>query len=168
MKQYLWLYAAWSVLLAANLACTSCAMDTAPSYCVVFPALPDTWREVLGEPRWRVVWISPQGEQTLESDGKDAPLVDPLIEWTTPVIAYPFWPERGIRADMMKPAGALFPLDVNGGTIKLSWQGGVEAFIYKELASTPPEATSGTPRRPQYFNWPRFRELLTEIGRAHV
>jgi hypothetical protein len=61
---------------------------------------------------------------------------------------------------MMKPAGALFPLDVDGVTIKLSWQGGVEAFIYWELAMRP-EATSGTPRHPQYFNWPRFRELLT-------
>jgi hypothetical protein len=160
MKQYLWLCAAGFVPLAATPGLASCSLGSESLYRVVFPAIPDAWREMLGEPRWRVEWISARGEQKLESDGKDALFIDPLAEWTTPVIAYPFWPERGIRADVMKPAGALFPLDAEGGELKLSWRGGVEVFIYWELASV--DETIGTPRRPHFFNWPRFRELLAD------
>jgi hypothetical protein len=161
MKQNCKLYAAHPIVLAVLFACTSCAIDAAPSYRVVLPSLPAAWSEILGEPCWRIEWLSPHGRQTLEIAETDAPLVDPLIEWTTPITAYPFWPGRGIRADMMKPAGALFPLDIDGATIKLSWQGGVEAFIYWQLAARLEDA-NGTPRSPQYFNWPRFRELLAD------
>jgi len=162
MSKHLRLYAACCALCAASLAGTACALARAPSYRVVFPALPEAWREVLGEPHWRVVWSSPHGEKTLERYGNGSTLVDPLQEWTNPVIAYPFWPERGVPAGLMKPAGGLFPFDVDGETLNLSWQGGVDAFIYVQLASMPLKETTGTPRYSHYFNWLRFRELLDD------
>jgi hypothetical protein len=62
----------------------------------------------------------------------------------------------------MKPAGALFPFDVAEDRILLSWEGGVDAALYRELARAGGGNGTGTPRHPQYFNWPRFREVLAE------
>jgi hypothetical protein len=66
---------------------------------------------------------------------------------------------------LMYPAGAIFPWDVSAGKINLSWEGGVPAVFWKELASALPAALSATgssaaKRLPWYFDWPRFRELL--------
>lgn len=64
------------------------------------------------------------------------------------------------------PAGAMYPFDANKGTLALSWQAGVDAVLFWELAyAAAGDAQAGaaaTPRFPHYFNWPRFRELFTD------
>ncbi|MDR1985470.1 MAG: hypothetical protein LBP88_00680 [Treponema sp.] len=128
-----------------------------PSYQVEFPALPPGWQEILGTPHWRVTWIGPEGTwETAETDQELLP-IRVLTEWTTPVIAYPYWPERGVAPDILRPGGGLFPFDCEKDRIRLSWRGGVEALVYRELAA---HAEKGSSRLPHYFNWPRFRALL--------
>ncbi|MDR1400393.1 MAG: hypothetical protein LBJ41_10760 [Treponema sp.] len=140
----------------------ACTEDGTALYEIEFPSIPEAWRELLGEPRWQVEWISPQGAASLESCG-NAPRLALIEEWTNPIIAYPFWPEQGVWSGMMKPAGALFPFDVEGSRIRLSWLGGVEALVYRELASASVHADKEA-RLPIYFNWPRFRELLSDLS----
>jgi hypothetical protein len=65
----------------------------------------------------------------------------------------------------MRPAGALFPWDVSGNSLVLSWKAGVDAFFWKELsrnyeAQKGFPQVSGTPRLPWFFDWPRFRVLM--------
>jgi hypothetical protein len=139
----------------------ACTGDNAALYEIEFPSVPDTWRELLGQPHWRVEWISPNGYQSLETAAADAPRLALIETGVNPVTAYPFWPEQGLRPEMMKPAGALFPFDAEGGRIRLSWQGGVEAAVYRELAAAAVRANEES-RLPLYFNWPRFRELLDD------
>ncbi|MDR0636108.1 MAG: hypothetical protein LBF87_03420 [Treponema sp.] len=155
MKHYL-------LLCGVLLGVCACARTeySAALYEIEFPAMPEAWRELLGEPRWRVEWISPQGAESLESSG-NAPTLALIEAWTNPIIAYPFWLEQGLGPGMMKPAGALFPFDVEGKRIRLSWQGGIEALVYRELASAALLANKES-RQPFYFNWPRFRELLAD------
>jgi hypothetical protein len=105
-------------------------------------------------------WINPDGQiKTLEAEGPAAPGLDIMAEWTTPVIAYPFWPKQGIMPGIVRPAGALFPFDAEGNRISLSWRGGVDAWVYLRLRDAgggdAPEV-----RQPHYFDWPRFRLLM--------
>jgi hypothetical protein len=74
----------------------------------------------------------------------------------------------------MRPAGAIFPFDVREGRLHLNWKAGAEAWFYRELtaarnaALAEAEAGGGRAkveaaldkRRPEYFDWPRFRALL--------
>ena len=87
-----------------------------------------------------------------------------MSEWSTPVLAWPFWPERGLLPGMMRPAGALFPWDACGQKISVSWQGGVHALFWKELAlaerPSAPASAAEARRLPWYFDWPRFADLL--------
>jgi hypothetical protein len=82
-----------------------------------------------------------------------------MVEWTTPIIAYPFWPERGILPGVFRPAGALFPFDAGNSRITLSWRGGIDAWVYLCLRDGGSAGDAGS-RQPQYFDWPRFRFLL--------
>jgi hypothetical protein len=131
-----------------------------PLYQVEFPALPPAWQEILGPPHWRVTWIGLEGTWETGETHQDGLPVRVLSEWTTPVIAYPYWPERGVVPDILRPSGALFPFDCENDRIRLSWRGGVEALVYRELAAHAESSRQGTPRLPHYFNWPRFRALL--------
>jgi hypothetical protein len=137
-----------SALLAA------CSGPLIPaSYSLVPPELPAAWREVLGEPRWRFSWVAPDGCIAAgEADGGIEAAV--MQDWASAVIAWPYWP--GLEAGVMKPAGAIFPLDAADGVITLSYQGGVEAFFYFALAGAGNEN-----RLPAGFDWKRFRELFT-------
>jgi hypothetical protein len=127
------------------------------SYTLALPDLPDTWLQVLGEPCWRIEWFDKNGSmQSMEiSSGAAARAGEIMQEWTTPVTAWPYWPEKGIKYGVMKPAGALFPLDVSGNRVNLSWNGGIDAVFYRELAALDSEK-----RLPYHFNWIRFRELF--------
>jgi len=127
------------------------------------PVLPESWGTMLGTPHWHLEWISPGGEkQSVEvPPGTLPPALELGQEWTTPVIAWPYWPQKGVEAGLARPAGALFPLDYSGGAITLSWSGGVEAFFYQRLAAGAGKTSElSTPRFPWYFDWPRFREVL--------
>jgi hypothetical protein len=128
------------------------------------PPLPPDWLALLGEPHWRIEWISPdRGLCSGETDNAGLSLLelDILEGWSSPVTAYPYWPARDIPPGLMRPAGALFPFDVREGRLILSWQGGVEAVFYRAMA-VPVQENPGArelTRRPEYFDWPRFREL---------
>jgi hypothetical protein len=82
-----------------------------------------------------------------------------MVEWTTPVIAYPCWPELDIPAGVFRPAGALFPFDASNNRITLSWKGGLDAWVYLCLRDAG-SASEDPNRQPHYFNWPRFRALM--------
>jgi hypothetical protein len=139
-------------------------------YAVDFPALPAAWQEMLGGARWRLIWTDERGAaQTMESDGGAA--ISTVSEWATPVLAFPYWPGRGVLPGEMRPAGAIFPFDVRGGRLQLSWRGGAEAWFYRELTAARNAALAGADgdaaakaaldkRRPEYFDWPRFRLLM--------
>jgi hypothetical protein len=144
-------------------------------YALDFPPLPAAWQEMLGDAHWRLIWTDAQGApQTIETSGKAA--ISVVSEWATPALAFPYWPERGVLPGEMRPAGAIFPFDVRGGRLQLSWKAGAEAWFYRELAvarnaalaSGLAEAGDNTAagkaaldkRRPEYFDWPRFRSLM--------
>ena len=125
-----------------------------------FPDLPPAWEETLGKPHWRLEWV--ENGRWVSWEGKEGfPELSLIQEWTSPVLAWPFWPEKAVLPGLMHPAGALFPWDVSGGSLVLSWRAGVDALFWQELAQTEdPQQSSGTPRLPWYFDWPRFRELM--------
>jgi hypothetical protein len=142
-------------------------------YALVFPPLPEAWQELLGKARWRLIWLDEQGvSKIMETDGDAA--ISPAAEWATPALAFPYWPDRGILPGEMRPAGAIFPFDLREGRLHLSWRGGTEAWFYRELAAARnaalAEAEAGgsranveaalDKRRPEYFDWPRFRALM--------
>ena len=150
----------FGALIGAALLAVSCADRPIPSsYRPFLPEFPAHREEILGEPCWRLEWINENGVWQ-EWEGINAPELSLNREWTTPVLAWPYWPEKGLLPGMMRPAGALFPWDVSGEALALSWKGGVEAVFWKEmaLAERPNKASGG--RLPWYFDWPRFRELM--------
>jgi hypothetical protein len=146
-------------ILPALLA-SGCGRNLADSsYMLELPDLPPAWRELLGEPLWRIEWISPEG-RTESLQTREAPEITVPPAWTSPVSAWPFWPEKGIGPGIFRPAGALFPFDAAGDLLRLGWRGGVEALLYWELASAySAGAETPVPRYPWNFNWPKFREL---------
>ena len=105
-----------------------------PSCWPVLPELPRHWKEILGEPRWRLEWIGGEGSWLEWEGNREAPEFSLSQEWTSPVLAWPFWPARDLLPGMMRPAGALFPWDAAGDRLKLSWEGGPVALFWKELA----------------------------------
>jgi hypothetical protein len=138
----------WVLLLAA------CGGPLRPVYRPVLPALPPAWMELLGSPRWRLEWIDQEGVlRQWEGPGGEFPKLSLPEEWTSPVLAWPFWPAWELPPGTMRPAGALFPWDVSGGRLLLSWRGGVDAVFWKHLAGAPSD------HPPWHFDWPRFREL---------
>jgi hypothetical protein len=139
-----------------------------PSYHPRLPCLPSAWKELLGEPKWRLEWINGEGREEIWEGGTRPPDLSLIQEWSSPVIAWPYWPEKGLFPGDMKPAGAIFPWDVSGGDIILSWPAGVDAFFWRELAAGDGGTSGGTLRVPWYFDWERFRELLQSdnVGEA--
>jgi hypothetical protein len=139
-------------------------------YALDFPPLPAAWQEMLGGAHWRLIWTDDQGApQTMETGGEAA--VSVVSEWATPVLAFPYWPGRGVLPGEMRPSGAIFPFDVREGRLQLSWKGGVEAWFYRELTAARNAALAEAgaegavkaafnKRRPEYFDWPRFRSLM--------
>jgi len=139
-----------------------------PSYYLILPELPGHWLGILEEPHWRLEWVGEAGlwlEWEL-GPGQTPPPVSLMPEWSSPVLAWPYWPSIGLFPGMMRPAGAMFPWDVSGqAALTLSWRGGLDAVFWKELANaerpSTPESATAARRIPWYFDWPRFRELLS-------
>ncbi|MDR2343589.1 MAG: hypothetical protein LBD86_03560 [Spirochaetaceae bacterium] len=149
-----------SRLLAVAVACMSVSCSEpviSQSYRIIFPDLPESWLEILGEASWHTEWVGKDGFlKSAESPPGGKVYVGVRQEWASPVSAWPYWPDKGIRQGVMKPAGAIFPLDVSGSSIRLTWNGGVDAVFFMELATLNSEK-----RLPHNFNWPRFRELFS-------
>ncbi|QQO11062.1 hypothetical protein [Breznakiella homolactica] len=145
------------LLCCAILALCGCGEPLlSDSFRLELPVLPVEWTEILGRPRWRIEWIGRDGTwRQEETDFPENLRIGVMAEWASPVAAYPYWPEAGLNPGDFYPAGALFPFDREGGAIVLTWDGGVPAVFYRELARLDPDT-----RKPEYFDWPRFREVL--------
>ena len=144
-------------------------------YTLRLPPLPEAWETTLGRAHWRIEWLDEGGRQqraVIQGGGAEISLG---ATWVSPVSAMPFWPERGIQAGVFRPAGAIFPYDAAGDTLYLSWQGGVDANLYWEMAvisggageedgspETEAAARAAVQRLPYHFNWPRFRRLFDD------
>jgi hypothetical protein len=151
------------------LACAGCGrVIPDEGFVLELPELPAGWEQVLGAAHWRVEYAGASGKRTVKNlnPGKRAVLELPQT-WASAVLAWPYWPERGIAAGIFRPAGALFPYDATvsaagSGSLSASWRGGVDALLYWELARAAAggAAETKTPRLPANFNWPRFREFM--------
>jgi hypothetical protein len=143
------------------LALGACGNPVIPrEYTLVMPSLPPLWEETLGQAHWRLIWLNQDGVLQVSETGGRIMAVSIVQEWATGILAFPYWPGRGVLPGEMRPAGGIFPFDARGSGIYLSWRGGPEAWFYRELAAA--TEISGDPgkRRPEYFDWPRFRSLL--------
>jgi len=150
------------VLQLAILFISGCR-DINPSfYTIKLPIAPEPWVSLLGEPSWRIEWLNPDGyKQTADILPGSSFNVEIPATWANPVTAYPYWSKHNLIPGLFKPAGAIFPFDVSSGNGKneliLSWEAGIDAVFYWELAL----ANKGNYSRiPANFNWIRFRELF--------
>jgi len=150
------------MVLAALMACCGEGLNPS-SYQPVLPVLPLSWKEILGDASWRLQWLGEDGtwKEWEGLPGSDPPEISIYCEWSTPVLAWPFWPAWNLSPGIMRPAGALFPWDISGHKIYLSWQGGVDAFFWRELAHADRSNGASEGRLPWYFDWQRFRELFS-------
>jgi hypothetical protein len=164
-------------LFLIGLLLVSCGDPTIPAaYRAELPELPPLWKDSLGETRWRLTWVNPQGRlSSAEGTASSLPEIDLAPEHAVPVLAQPFWPSLGLHPGALRYAGAIFPRDARrDGAIRLSWEAGIDAAFYLALAeaaahnaSSDGSATGSTAagsaankRRPELFDWKRFRELL--------
>ncbi|MDR0291065.1 MAG: hypothetical protein LBI06_09035 [Treponema sp.] len=138
----------------------------AGAYAMEFPELPPAWESMLGSPCWRVQWLNDKGRmETLTVRENTHVEVSLPPTFASAVFALPFWPDRGLMPGIFRPAGAIFPFDASGKTLVLSWQGGVDAHLFWELAracKTDHAERATVSRLPWNFNWPRFRELFND------
>jgi hypothetical protein len=148
------------IILSFQLSC--CGDRFASGYILELPVIPESWVSLLGEPHWRIEWLGTDG-QTQKKDilpGKTTEIEIP-VTWTNPVTAWPYWPGYNLIPGTFKPAGALFPFDVSGKSLNLSWKAGPDTIFYRELAFSNNQNLSKIPAN---FDWPRFRELFeTEV-----
>jgi hypothetical protein len=170
-------------LLLAGILLASCAEPIiAPAYRVSFPEPPAAWTDALGPPSWELFWVDSRGVLQNARYPEDAePRVELAQERASPLLARPFWPavvsagsrtDGSIQSGVMKSAGAVFPFDTASGLIRLSWEGGISAEFYLALArvrlaresGAADSIPSGDKRRPEWFDWPRFRALFEDGG----
>jgi hypothetical protein len=132
-------------------------------YIVQMPGLPPAWEALLGSPHWRVEWLNGEGRKEAATvRGNGGVEVSLPSTWVSAVSATPFWPDRGLEPGVFRPAGAIFPFDVSGKSLVLSWQGGIDANLYWEFIRAYGEAGQESIRLPWNFNWPRFRLLFND------
>ena len=131
-------------------------------YRPLFPVLPPHWYEILGKPHWHLEWVTDEGAWQIQEVRPDSEPPDISLpgELTTPVLAWPYWPDRNLHPGIMRPSGALFPWDAAGDRLRLSWRGGIDAVFWKELALAERPTAAAKTRLPWHFDWPRFRELF--------
>jgi hypothetical protein len=127
------------------------------NFILELPQPPETWVSLLGEPNWRVEWLDPNGlKQKMDILPGKSMEIEILNTWINPVTAWPYWPAYNLTPGVFKPSGALFPFDVTGKSLHLSWKAGPDTVFYWELAL----ACQNNSKSPVLFDWPRFRELF--------
>jgi len=151
-------------LLACLTALTACAERFPSGYLLELPSLPESWASLLGEPCWRLEWLDPDGSRKMthimiNDESAQNIRINIPITWVNAVTAWPYWPEHNIIPGLFKPAGAIFPLDVNGNRLHLTWEAGVDTVFFWELAVANEDNFS---RLPVNFDWLRFRELFQQ------
>jgi hypothetical protein len=145
----------------------SCALQEGEKpFSLEFPSPPAPWTELLGNPRWLVRYHGEGAYQETEGELSLPPSA------AGPVLAWPYWPDRGLEPGDFRPAGLVLPYDAwspeGDRHLILSWQGGVEAWFYEELERAALDRASqdggnleDLPRGGD-FNWPRFRALFSD------
>jgi hypothetical protein len=135
-----------------------------------FPRIPEFWTEVLGTPSWKLEWYGRNGNREYAVVEGGADITIPVFsEWPSPVTAWPFWPDKGIEPGMFKPAGALYPFDVSGGVLRISWRGGADAGFYRALEETHARTENADPRRQaRFLDWPGFRTFFVSAAPAEL
>ena len=125
-------------------------------YTLELPEPPAAWVSLLGQPNWKVEWLNTDGQKMSKNilPGQNAEIAVP-VTFTNPVTAWPWW--SGLAAGFFKPAGALFPFDVSGEKLSLSWEAGPDTVFYWELAAA---YNQNEKKIPANFDWLRFRELF--------
>jgi len=157
-------------LICALVCISGCDSDVSvPLYRLKLPEMPPSWEIIPGQPRWKIEWQDTEGRnQALDVRGGETPEISLLNTRINAVIAWPYWPELAVNPGVFMPAGGLFPFDAAEGTLSLSWKGGVDAILYRELgfaaAADSGADRAGVPRLPWNFNWPRFRGLSDDEG----
>ncbi|MDR0495726.1 MAG: hypothetical protein LBG95_08905 [Treponema sp.] len=154
-------------------------------YSLELPDIPQRWAALLGKPYWRIEWLNSEGRiEVMTLRGEENRGISLPQGCASAVLAMPFWPDRGLRPGIFRPAGAIFPFDASGKSLILSWRGGVDAKLYWELvkayngadeetaspeeaseslpAETAPNERAVVPRVPWNFDWPRFRLLFED------
>lgn len=157
MKKNFLLTAACILNAAIFFSCDNAIKD---SYKLCAPTVPQAWSEILGQPEWRFEWIDPDGVLRHAESSQNIYNTGIFSEGTSFALAYPFWPKHNIPSGIMKPAGALFPFDVQNQSIILSWQGGIDANFYRAIAAK--KNKKNQKYNPQNFDWLRFRALWKE------
>ena len=159
MKTRFWNNSIYKLAVIALALQLTCCGDRFPSrFTLEFPRAPEPWVSMLGEPCWRVEWLDPGGRrQTADILPGSSLEVELPTEWINPVTARPYWPSLNLFAGLFMPAGALFPFDVDGSRLCLSWEAGIDTVFYWELAQA---GSTDNAKNPANFDWPRFRELL--------
>jgi len=143
---------------AVSLLTVSCRDINPSGYLLELPKTPEIWVSLLGEPCWRIEWISPESKmQTAFIPPNGSQEIDIPSTWANPVTAWPYWPDFNLIPGFFKPAGAIFPFDVKDGNLCLSWEAGPDSIFYWELLNVNVDKNT---RVPANFDWPRFRELF--------
>jgi len=137
----------------------SCCADRSSVYTLELPPTPQAWVSILGEPCWRVEWLSPEGrKQSADITPGGSLQVELPSTWASPVTARPYWPGLNLYAGLFMPVGALFPFDVSKDRLRMSWEAGLDADFFWELAYA---GNSNNSKNPANFDWQRFRDLFT-------
>jgi hypothetical protein len=144
-------------------------------YKLDLPEIPAAWESLLGRPQWQIEWINVNGHKESKIFPENGRIeIDLPPTLASAVSAYPCWPNMNINPGIFKPAGAIFPFDVSGKSIVLSWRGGVDAALYWEFLKVAGEVghkansasteigRAAVPRLPWNFDWPRFRQLFED------
>jgi hypothetical protein len=147
-----------SAVLALSFQLVCCGDRLSSGYTVKLPETPESWVSLLGEPDWHLEWLDPDGKKRSADilPGKTIKIEIP-ITWENPVTAWPYWHRHNLIPGHFKPAGALFPYDVNGKNLNLSWTAGPDTVFYWELALANDDKETKIPAN---FDWLRFRELF--------
>lgn len=135
-------------------------------YTVILPEIPPDWEAVLGQPLWQIEWVDANGNwRKIKAQENESFYLEICGTKMNPVIAYPYWPGKNLHPKLFYPAGAIFPLDTQNDTIHLDWKAGIDAQLYVNLSGFNHEGS----RRPEQFDWQRFRSLLrTELGNEEI
>lgn len=146
-----------ALLFSAAVLFASCSFDYgAEALNVSVPAVPDAWLSVLGDPDWLFCWYGPDGGERRAESAEGALSAAVPAAAASPIIAYPFWRRWGVEPGTVRPAGAIYPFGGSGGSLRLTWRGGVAGVFYRELL----RASGDGGRSPAGFDWPRFASLL--------
>jgi hypothetical protein len=156
------------VLTVVSLPLFGCRDFTPSSYGLAFPRAPENWVSLLGEPHWRLEWLDPGGNRRIAdlspAEASAGKTIEIPATWANPVTAWPYWQAHNLPPGLFKPAGALFPFDVSGERLCLSWKAGVDSVFYWELALAASQKGEGgnITKIPANFDWPRFRLLFED------